>query len=246
MLANRIAWVTGGARGIGEAVSCVLAREGARVAVTDLNKDDCATVMETLDQSNAHMSIRTDVSNMDSIQETLAAITSTYSQPPDILVNCAGITIDKYMLRMSEEAFDKVIDVNLKGTFLTNQAAANAMRNAGVPYGSIVNISSVVGKTGNIGQANYTASKAGVMALTKTAAKELAKFGIRVNCICPGFIKTSMTDIVPDHVKQILMVQIPLGEFGLPEDIAETAAFLASTRAKYINGAAIDVNGGLL
>ncbi len=141
---------------------------------------------------------------MDSVKETLQQIKSKYSQPPDVVVNCAGITIDKYLLRMPEDSFDKVIEVNLKGTFLINQVAANAMKEAGI-QGSIVNISSVVGKTGNIGQANYTASKAGVIAFTKTAAKELGKFGIRVNCICPGFIKTGMTDVVPDHVKKLML-----------------------------------------
>ena len=122
-----------------------------------------------------------------------------FSRPPDIVVNSAGITMDKYLLRMSEETFDKVIDVNLKGTFLINQIAATAMKKAEIK-GSIVNISSLVGKTGNVGQANYSASKAGVIAFTKTAAKELGKFGIRVNCICPGFIQTAMTDAVPEHV----------------------------------------------
>ena len=168
---------------------------------------------------------------------------------------------------MSEESFDKVIDVNLKGTFLINQLTASAMKEADIK-GSIVNISSITGKTGinfmkinfmtfrlsknftyflgNVGQANYTASKAGVIAFTQTAAKELGKFGIRVNCICPGFIETAMTDKVPEHIRQMMLFQIPLGHFGQAEDIAETAAFLASNRAKYINGAAIDVNGGLL
>ena len=122
-----------------------------------------------------------------------------FSRPPDIVVNSAGITMDKYLLRMSEESFDKVIDVNLKGTFLINQITATAMKKAEIK-GSIVNISSLVGKTGNVGQANYSASKAGVIAFTKTAAKELGKFGIRVNCICPGFIQTAMTDAVPEHV----------------------------------------------
>ena len=122
-----------------------------------------------------------------------------FSRPPDIVVNSAGITMDKYLLRMSEESFDKVIDVNLKGTFLINQITATAMKKADIK-GSIVNISSLVGKTGNVGQTNYSASKAGVIAFTKTAAKELGKFGIRVNCICPGFIQTAMTDAVPEHV----------------------------------------------
>ena len=136
-----------------------------------------------------------------------------FSRPPDIVVNSAGITMDKYLLRMSEESFDKVIDVNLKGTFLINQITATAMKKAEIK-GSIVNISSLVGKTGNVGQANYSASKAGVIAFTKTAAKELGKFGIRVNCTCPGFIQTAMTDAVPEHVSiQIYFRNIDLRSF---------------------------------
>merc|ERR1712126_62382 len=136
---------------------------------------------------------------------------------PDIIVNSAGITKDGFLLRMKEQKL----------------------------AGSIVNIASIVGRTGNIGQANYTASKAGVIGFTKTAAKELGKFGIRVNVILPGFIKTPMTDVVPDKVKEAFVSQIPLGEFGLPVDIAEVAAFLASSRSKYITAASLDVNGGL-
>lgn len=245
MLANKVAFVTGGARGLGEAIARVMAREGAQVAVSDLDASQCQNVIANLQQPDHHLPLKVDVSCKQSVTDAVQQIQDKYSRPPDIVVNSAGITMDKYLLRMTEESFDKVIDVNLKGTFLVNQIAANAMKQAEIK-GSIINISSVVGKTGNVGQANYTASKAGVLAFTKTAAKELGKFGIRVNCICPGFIKTAMTDAVPEHVQQMILFQIPMGAFGEPDDIAETAAFLASEKAKYINGAAIDVNGGLL
>ena len=208
MLANRIAFVTGGGRGLGEAIARVMAREGAQVTVADLDPDVCHQVVQNLDNPAQHLAVKLDVSKKSSIEETMKSIHDKYSKPPDIIVNSAGITMDKYLLRMSEESFDKVINVNLKGTFLVNQISANAMKQAGIK-GSIVNIASLVGKTGNVGQANYTASKAGVIAFTKTAAKELGKFGIRVNCICPGFIKTAMTDAVPEHVSNYVVCMYP-------------------------------------
>merc|ERR1719433_1431572 len=191
-----------------------------------------------------HYSVATDVSQSDSVSESFQRVLEKYKRPPDIIVNSAGITKDGFLLRMKEEDFDQVMDVNLKGTFLVTQTAASLMKENQLA-GSIVNIASIVARTGNIGQANYTASKAGVIGFTKTAAKELGKFGIRVNVILPGFIKTPMTDVVPDKVKEAFVSQIPLGEFGLPVDIAEVAAFLASSRSKYITAASLDVNGGL-
>ena len=149
---------------------------------------------------DGHLSLVTDVSKAESVSESFKQILDKYKRPPDIIVNSAGITKDGFMLRMKEEDFDKVIDVNLKGTFLVTQAASSLMKEKNVS-GSIVNIASVVARTGNIGQANYTASKAGVIGFTKTAAKELGKFNIRVNVILPGFIKTPMSDVVPDKVR---------------------------------------------
>merc|ERR1712156_668210 len=159
-----------------------------------------------------------DVSQASSVNDCFKQILDKYARAPDIIVNSAGITKDGFLLRMKEEDFEKVIDVNLKGTFLVTQTAASLMKEQKLA-GSIVNIASIVGRTGNIGQANYTASKAGVIGFTKTAAKELGKFGIRVNVI------------LPDKVKEAFVSQIPLGEFGLPVDIAEVAAFLASSRS---------------
>jgi len=243
VLTGRLALVTGGARGIGRAICQILARDNARVVVSDLNLDSCLETQASL-TTDHHFSVCSDVSSKDSVDECFKQILEKYKRAPDIIVNSAGITKDGFMLRMKEEDFDKVIDVNLKGTFLVTQAGASLMKDQKLP-GSIVNIASIVGKTGNIGQANYTASKAGVIGFTKTAAKELGMFGIRVNVILPGFIKTPMTDVVPDKVKAKLLSTIPLGDFGNPEDIAEVAGFLASVRSKYITGASFDVNGGL-
>ena len=175
MLTNRIAWVTGAGRGIGESVARVLSREGAKVACSDLDQDSCQKVVSSLNNPDLHLAVKNDVSSKDSVREAFEAIKTKYAQPPDIIVNSAGITMDKYLLRMSEDSFDKVINVNLKGTFLVNQIAASAMKEADIK-GSIVNISSIVAKTGNVGQANYSPSKAGVIAFTKTAAKELGLF----------------------------------------------------------------------
>jgi len=242
-LSGRLALVTGGGRGIGRAVCQVLSRENAQVVVTDLSTESCQETIQLLNPEN-HLSISTDVSQSDSVKSCFQQVLDHYKRPPDIIVNSAGITKDGFLLRMKEEDFDKVISVNLKGTFLVTQAGASLMKDKSLP-GSIVNIASVVARTGNLGQANYTASKAGVIGFTKTAAKELGRFGIRVNAILPGFIKTPMTDVVPDKVKDGLLSQIPLGDFGEPIDIAETALFLSSQRSKYITGASFDVNGGL-
>merc|ERR1712209_54210 len=244
VLSGRLALVTGGGSGIGRAVCQILARDNARVVVADLNMDHCRETQNTL-RDDDHLSVVSDVSQSESVNDCFKQILDKYKQAPDIIVNSAGITRDGYMLRMKEEDFDKVIDVNLKGTFLVTQAGSSLMKDQQLS-GSIVNIASIVARTGNIGQANYTASKAGVIGFTKTAAKELGKFGIRVNVILPGFIKTPMTDVVPDKVKEAFVSQIPLGEFGLPVDIAEVAAFLASSRSKYITAASLDVNGGLV
>jgi len=243
VLTGRLALVTGGGRGIGRAVCQVLARENAKVVVTDLNLDACQETQASL-RPDDHHAIAGDVSSKESVNDCFKQILDKYARAPDIIVNSAGITKDGFLLRMKEEDFEKVIDVNLKGTFLVTQTAASLMKEQKLA-GSIVNIASIVGRTGNIGQANYTASKAGVIGFTKTAAKELGKFGIRVNVILPGFIKTPMTDVVPDKVKEAFVSQIPLGEFGLPVDIAEVAAFLASSRSKYITATSLDVNGGL-
>merc|ERR1711962_102340 len=205
--------------------------------------DSCLETQTSLKPED-HFSVISDVSSKDSVNDCFKQILDKYKRAPDIIVNSAGITKDGFLLRMKEEDFDRVISVNLKGTYLVTQAGASLMKEQRLS-GSIVNIASIVGKAGNIGQANYTASKAGVVGFTKTAAKELGKFGIRVNVILPGFIKTPMTDVVPEKVKAGILSSVPLGSFGKPEDIAEVVAFLASERPKYITAASLDVNGGL-
>merc|ERR1712142_552829 len=243
VLSGRLALVTGGGRGIGRAVCQILARDNAKVVVTDLNMDSCRETLGSLREDD-HFAVTSDVSQASSVNDCFKQVLDKYKRAPDIIVNSAGITKDGFMLRMKEEDFEKVIDVNLKGTFLVTQAAASLMKEQQLP-GSIVNIASIVGKTGNIGQANYTASKAGVIGFTKTAAKELGRFGIRVNVILPGFIKTPMTDVVPDKVKAMSLARIALGVHGEPEELAEVAAFLASRKASHMTGAVVEVTGGL-
>merc|ERR1711892_1475899 len=232
VLSGRLALVTGGGRGIGRAVSQVLARENAQVVVTDLSSEGCKETLQDL-KTGDHMALVSDVSQSESVKDCFSKVLEKYGRAPDIIVNSAGITKDVLLLRMKEEDFDKVIDINLKGTFLLTQTAASLMKDNKL-QGSIVNIASIVGRTGNVGQANYTASKAGVIGFTKTAAKELGRFGIRVNVILPGFIKTPMTDVVPDKVKQMSLTRIALGVHGEPEELAEVAAFLASRKASHM------------
>jgi len=242
-LTGKLALVTGGGSGIGRAVCQVLARENARVVVADINMAASRDTIQTLKQ-NQHLPLVSDVSKSSSVQSCFQKILEEYSVSPDIVVNSAGITKDGWLLRMKEKDFDQVVDINLKGTFLVSQAAASAMKEAGIK-GSIVNIASIVGKTGNLGQANYSASKAGVIGFSKTAAKELGQFGIRVNVILPGFIKTPMTDVVPEKIKSQLITRIPLGRLGDPTEIAEVAAFLASYKSSLMTGAVLEVTGGL-
>ncbi|XP_031202394.1 estradiol 17-beta-dehydrogenase 8 isoform X3 [Mastomys coucha] len=176
------------------------------------------------------------------LDEAAAQDTACFSRPPSVVVSCAGITRDEFLLHMSEEDWDRVIAVNLKGTFLVTQAAAQALVSSG-GRGSIINISSIVGKVGNIGQTNYASSKAGVIGLTQTVARELGRHGIRCNSVLPGFIVTPMTQQMPDKVKDKVTAMIPLGHMGDPEDVADVVAFLASEDSGYITGASVEVSG---
>ncbi|XP_064650300.1 estradiol 17-beta-dehydrogenase 8-like [Lineus longissimus] len=243
ILLGGIAVVTGGGSGIGRAVCQILARDGARVAVVDVNEKGAK---ETLNQLNGeHMMITGDISKTASATQLVADVQSHFNEAPSILVNSAGITRDKYMLKMTEQQWDEVIDVNLKGSFLMMQAVGKVMAQKKVKNGSIVNVASIIGKTGNPGQVNYSASKAGVMGMTKSAAQELAKFGIRCNAVLPGFINTPMTDAVPDDIIETIKWFIPMKRTGTPEEVAETIAFLSSSKSSYITGACIEVTGGL-
>ncbi|KAM5145435.1 LOW QUALITY PROTEIN: (3R)-3-hydroxyacyl-CoA dehydrogenase [Mantella aurantiaca] len=247
-LKSTLALVTGGGSGIGRAVCQRLSREGASVAVVDLNVTSANDTLQTLScdfPGQEHAAFAADISQAVSVATLMEQIESRFSVPPRVAVSSAGITRDEFLLRLSEESFDSVLSVNLKGPFLITQAVARSIAATGQNGGSIVNIGSIVGKVGNLGQCNYAASKAGVEGLTKTAAKELAKFDIRCNTVLPGFIATPMTDKVPQKVLDKISGLIPMGRLGLPEDIADVCAFLASNDSRYITGASIEVTGGL-
>uniref|UniRef100_A0A671L808 (3R)-3-hydroxyacyl-CoA dehydrogenase n=1 Tax=Sinocyclocheilus anshuiensis TaxID=1608454 RepID=A0A671L808_9TELE len=231
--------------GIGRTVCQRFASEGASVVVADRNEESANQTLELLSRDHkgqGHLALGVDVSSKDSVERL---VTSIQVSPPSVCVNAAGITQDEFLPKMEEDEFDKVIEVNLKGTFLVTQAISKALVSAGAVKGSIITVGSIVGKVGNIGQVNYSASKAGVEGLTRTAAKELSKFGIRCNCVLPGFITTPMTDKVPEKVIDKLTAVIPMGRMGEPAEVADACAFLASDDSRYITGISIEVAGGL-
>ena len=243
-LEGRIAVVTGGARGIGKAICQTLAGEGARVAVCDVDYEASRqTVEEMKDQGLSAFAVKLDVSSGREVKKVFGKIIDDFGKV-DILVNNAGICYYVPFEKITEEEWDRVLAVNLKGTFLCCQAVMHSMM--AQRWGKIVNISSVAAKIGGIlAGAHYSASKAGVICLTKSLALRLAPYGVNVNGICPGQIRTRMTDIWSEEEKGIFRKQIPLGHFGEPRDIAETVLFLVSERAKFITGEIVDVNGGL-
>ena len=245
LFVDKVAVVTGASRGIGRAIAEKLASEGAKVVVGFSNNESKAQAVVQQIESNGGQAIalKVDVSNSESVAEFFNSIVEKF-QKIDILVNNAGITRDSLILRMKDEDFDAVIDTNLKGIFYCTKAAAKVMLKA--RSGRIVNIASVVGEIGNAGQANYSAAKAGVIALTKTSAKEFASRGINVNAVAPGFIETDMTNVLKDEVKSEMSKSIPLNRFGKPEDVANVVAFLASDSASYITGQTLNVDGGMV
>ncbi|XP_053988207.1 estradiol 17-beta-dehydrogenase 8 isoform X1 [Hylaeus volcanicus] len=246
MVAGKIAFVTGAGSGIGREVCRLLAKQGSKVIAADRNLQTAQETVDTLNDSN-HLALQLEVSNLSSVKEAFKSAINKYSKPPTIVVNSAGITRDQFILKLSEDEFDRVLDVNLKGTFLVIQTAVKEMIDADVNRGSsIVNVGSIISVNGNMGQANYAASKAGVEALSKTATLEFGQFGIRVNTVLPGFIETPMTDIVPDNVKQMFIKRISLRRMGKPSEVAEVITFLASSKSSYVNGASINVTGGML
>ncbi|KAM9266871.1 (3R)-3-hydroxyacyl-CoA dehydrogenase [Cariama cristata] len=255
-LGGALALVTGGASGIGRAVCARLAREGARLAVADRDEAGAGTTVGGLHAGGGphagggsspqpHAAFGVDVASAPSVTQLLARIQEHFGVPPSICVGCAGVTRDEFLLRLGEGDFQEVLGVNLTGTFLVTQAVARALVATGAPGGSIIHVGSIVGKVGNLGQANYAASKAGVEGLTRTCAKELARFGIRCNVVLPGFIVTPMTDKVPPKVLEKFAGMVPLGRLGDPEDVADVCAFLASEESSYITGASVEVTGGL-
>ena len=244
MLDGKIAVVTGASRGIGRAIALELASRGAFVVVNyNGSKDRAEEVKKEIEAAGGKAEVyQCNVSDFEKCQAFIQDVIKTYGRL-DILVNNVGITRDGLLMKMSEADFDSVIETNLKGTFNTIRFASRQMLKQ--RSGRIINMSSVVGIAGNAGQANYASSKAGVIGLTKAVARELASRGITVNAIAPGFIETEMTEVLSDAVKEASVAQIPLGRFGKPEDIAKTAAFLASDDAGYITGQVIQVDGGM-
>jgi 3-oxoacyl-[acyl-carrier protein] reductase len=242
---NQTAIVTGAGRGIGEAIARRLASEGAKVACISRSESNSAKVAEAINavHPGAARAYAVDVADKKAVEAVGAQIFADFGKV-DILVNNAGITRDGLAMRMSEEDWDAVIDTNLKGAFNFIQAVMRPMIKQ--RSGRIVNIASVAGLMGNAGQANYAASKAGLIGLTKTLARELSGRNITVNAVAPGFIKTDMTDVLPEAIKTGVLSQIPMGRFGEPEDIASAVTFLASPEAKYITGQTLTVDGGMV
>lgn len=243
-LKDKVAVITGGGQGIGRTIGETYAREGAKVALFDVVEE---SVKKTADEIKTQYKVDTfaakaDVTKFEEVEAAIKRVVDTFGKI-DVLVNNAGITKDNLLIRMSDAEWDAVLAVNLKGPFNCTKAVFSPMRKAG--GGRIINISSIVGLMGNAGQANYSASKGGLVAMTKTCAREFAKKNILVNAIAPGFIRTAMTDKLADEVKAALAAQIPLERLGEAQDVANAALFLASDESSYITGQVISVNGGM-
>lgn len=245
MLEGKNVLVTGASRGIGRTIALEFGRQGANVAVNYAGSE--AKAKEVAEELTAlgvkAFPIQADVSDESSVKAMVKEVVSTFGSI-DILVNNAGVTRDNLLMRMKEEDFDEVISTNLKGVFLCTKAVTRPMMKQ--RGGRIINVASIVGVSGNPGQANYTAAKAGVIGFTKTAAKELASRNIHVNAVAPGFISTDMTDQLSEEQKQELFSLIPLERFGEPEDVAKVVRFLASDDANYITGQTIHIDGGMV
>jgi 3-oxoacyl-[acyl-carrier protein] reductase len=243
--ANQVAIVTGAGRGIGHAIAMRLASEGARVAIVSRTEQNALRTADEINSRHAGLSkaYAVDVANTAAVKQIAEQILGDFSRV-DILVNNAGLTRDGLSMRMSEADWDVVLDTNLKGAFNFIQAVERPMIKQ--RSGRIINIASVAGLMGNAGQANYAASKAGLLGLTKSIARELASRNITCNAVAPGFITTDMTDVLPETVKSSVVGQIPIGRFGETDDIAAAVAFLASSEAKYITGQCLTVDGGMV
>lgn len=243
-LKDNVALITGAGRGIGKATAILFAREGAKIAIADWDdKLGEETVRELRDIGTEAMFIHVDVTNREQVQAMVSSVEAAYGQI-NILINNAGITHDSFLTKMSEDQWNRVIGVNMTGVFYVTQAVAPIMIRQG--KGVILNASSVVGVYGNIGQTNYAATKAGVIGMTKSWAKELGRKGIRANAVAPGFIVTEMTAKVPQKVLDQMKEKTPIGRLGNPEDVAKAFLFLASDDSSYINGVVLSVDGGLV
>ncbi len=243
-LNGKVALITGGARGIGQAIAMTFAKEGADIVVADVNLEIAQkTASEIEGLGRKALALEIDVTNYGLVEEGINKILDKMGKV-DILVNNAGITKDNLILRMSQAEWDAVINVNLKGTFNCIKAVSRPMVKQ--KSGRIINIASIIGLMGNPGQANYAASKAGIIALTKTVAKELASRNINANAVAPGFIQTEMTAKLPEDIKKKMLEAIPLAKLGTPQDVANLCLFLASDESSYITGQVITIDGGMV
>lgn len=241
-LKDKVAVVTGGARGLGRAIAKAFLDEGATVVITDIDEESVRKTAEELGAAGSADGVAMDVSRFGDVQGAMAGIIDKYGRV-DILVNNAGITADAQLVKMTEEQFDRVVAVNLKGVFCCTKAAVGSMIENG--YGRIINISSVVAHNGNFGQTNYAATKAGVISMTQTWAKELGKKGITVNSVAPGYTATEMVKKVPEKILDSITGKTPVRRLGKPEEIAAACVYLASDEAAFVNGAVLKVDGGL-
>jgi 3-oxoacyl-[acyl-carrier protein] reductase len=243
-LSGKVSLVTGASRGLGRDVALKLAGMGSKVAINYLSRqDDARKVMSSIAECGGEaIIVQADVRDSNSVKTMLRQITDEWGKI-DILVNNAGITMDSLLLRMSEEAWDNVIDTNLRGAFLCTRFALRTMVNQG--WGRIINVASIAGLVGNAGQCNYAASKGGLIAFTKSLARELGSRNITVNAVAPGFITTEMTEQLSPELKESILSRIALQRFGTPQDVAEVVAFLSSSRADYITGQVINIDGGV-
>jgi len=244
MTENRVALITGASRGIGYAIANALAKDGVDIAGIDINISELQSAMKVIGDSTGRrtLAIQADVGEFASMENAAAEVIKVFDKI-SILVNNAGITRDNLLLRMKDSEWDDVMRINLTGTFNCTRAVIKGMvKNR---YGRIISIASIVGLMGNSGQANYAASKAGIIGFTKSIAREYANRGVTANAIAPGFIETDMTKKLSEDVTKALLSQIPMGKLGMPEDVADAVRFLASDEAKYITGQVIHVNGGM-
>ncbi len=248
LLKGKTALITGGTAGIGKAIASLYAQHGANVIILGTNSERAQQAVKEVEAFKVNpeqkvISYLVNVSKFQEVEEVLQKIINDFGAV-DVLVNNAGITRDNLLMKMGEEDWDLVIDTNLKSVYNTCKALARPMMKA--RGGSVINIASVIGLTGNAGQVNYAASKSGMIGFTKSLAKELASRGIRANCIAPGYIETQMTDNLPVNVKELILSKIPMGRIGNPQDIAHAALFLASDFASYVTGQVLTVDGGMI